>query len=98
MRPKSTTCTARSKIASSNRDSWNEEFRPLRSPIPLLVIRVMVQNDLPFLVESEKHLDAYLSNFAPELPVNLRSRLIAAMRRNAIASAEKTIGSNAAGM
>jgi hypothetical protein len=30
--------------------------------------------------------------------VNLRSRLIAAMRRNAIASAEKTIGSNAAGM
>jgi hypothetical protein len=77
---------------------WNEEFRPLRSPIPLLVIRVMVQNDLPFLVESEKHLDAYLSNFAPELPVNLRSRLIAAMRRNAIASAEKTIGSNAAGM
>ena len=31
----------------------NQEFRPLRSPIPLLAIRFMVDSDLPFLTESQ---------------------------------------------
>lgn len=30
----------------------NEDFRPLRSPIPMLVIRHMVDSDLPFLLRS----------------------------------------------
>jgi len=28
---------------------WNDQFRPLRSPIPLLAIRFMVGGDIPFL-------------------------------------------------
>jgi hypothetical protein len=35
---------------------WNPEFRPLRSPLPMLVIRHMV---LPFLIEDPRHQAAY---------------------------------------
>lgn len=31
---------------------WNPDWRPLRSPVPLLAIRHMVATDLPFLVQS----------------------------------------------
>ena len=31
---------------------WNPDWRPLRSPVPLLAIRHMVVTDLPFLVHS----------------------------------------------
>jgi hypothetical protein len=31
---------------------WNPEWRPLRSPVPMLAIRHMVASDLPFLVHS----------------------------------------------
>ncbi|MEH1770526.1 DUF6875 domain-containing protein [Nostoc sp.] len=48
----------------------NPNFRPLRSPIPMLVIRFMVESDLPFL-DSEndphlriKYLEAYLRRFS----------------------------------
>ncbi|MEQ1513135.1 MAG: DUF6875 domain-containing protein [Lysobacteraceae bacterium] len=55
----------------------NEDFRPLRSPIPMLVIRHMVESDLPFLKrECDK----------PEVRISyLRSylrRLGAGVRRN----------------
>src|SRR5262249_108841 len=30
---------------------WNEDFRPLKAPIPLLAIRRMVASDLPFLLD-----------------------------------------------
>jgi len=58
---------------------WNDAFRPLRSPIPLLAIRAMVQYDLPFLMGAPEHLDAYLSRFAPGIPPHLRSQLAAAV-------------------
>jgi hypothetical protein len=60
---------------------WNEDFRPLRSPIPLLAIRTMVQYDLPFLLGSGVHLEAYLSRFAPAIPAHLRRQLTRALTR-----------------
>jgi hypothetical protein len=56
---------------------WNEDFRPLRAPIPLLAIRRMVSSDLPFLLDSASHLSAYLDRFAPGIPGHIR-RLLAA--------------------
>lgn len=56
---------------------WNEDFRPLRAPIPLLAIRRMVSSDLPFLLEDPDHLAAYLDRFAPGIPGHVR-RLLAA--------------------
>ncbi|MEU9127637.1 DUF6875 domain-containing protein [Kitasatospora sp. NPDC048540] len=38
---------------------WNPDFRPLRSPLPMLVIRHMVPTDLPFLLADPRHLAAY---------------------------------------
>lgn len=47
----------------------NPDFRPLRSPIPMLAIRFMVESDLPFMLAADdpdhriKYLEAYLKNF-----------------------------------
>ena len=38
---------------------WNPDFRPLHSPVPMLVIRHMVASDLPFLTEDPDHAAAY---------------------------------------
>ncbi len=56
---------------------WNEGFRPLRAPIPLLAIRRMVSSDLPFLLDSAGHLSAYLNRFAPNIPSHVRRLLVA---------------------
>lgn len=56
---------------------WNDDFRPLRSPVPLLAIRRMVSSDLPFLLDSASHVSAYLSRFAPEIPSHVRRLLVA---------------------
>jgi len=40
---------------------WNKDFRPLRSPVPLLAIRHMVPSDRPFLTGNADHLAAYLA-------------------------------------
>ncbi|MFI9812685.1 DUF6875 domain-containing protein [Saccharothrix variisporea] len=56
---------------------WNPDYRPLRSPVPLLAIRELVVFDLPFLVEERKHLDSYLSRFAPTIPTRVRRQLTA---------------------
>jgi hypothetical protein len=51
----------------------NPDFRPLRSPIPLLVIRFMHKLDLPFLENSAdphlriRYLEAYLKEFHNEI-------------------------------
>ncbi len=55
---------------------WNEAFRPLRCPIPLLAMRVMVLYDLPFLMETQSYLDAYLKHFAREIPPKVRGQLV----------------------
>ncbi len=56
---------------------WNKQFRPLRAPIPLLAMRRMLAFDLPFLIESGSHLDAYLERFAPLIPSRIRAQLTA---------------------
>jgi Domain of unknown function (DUF6875) len=56
---------------------WNEDFRPLRAPLPLLAIRRMVASDLPFLLDSASHLAAYLGRFAPDIPGRVRRILVA---------------------
>jgi|GEM_PF-924582 len=54
---------------------WNEEFRPLRSPIPLLSIRYMVATDFAFLRDRREFMEAYLSAFADRLPGALTERV-----------------------
>jgi len=51
----------------------NPDFRPLRSPVPLLVIRKMTTFDFMFLKKDrntydEKYLRTYFKRFAPDLP------------------------------
>jgi hypothetical protein len=41
----------------------SREFRPLRSPHPLLVIRAMVEADLLFLADRDEFVEAYLHAF-----------------------------------
>jgi len=55
---------------------WNDDFRPLRAPIPLLAIRRMVSSDLPFLLDCASHLSAYLNRFAPDIPAHVRRLLV----------------------
>jgi uncharacterized protein DUF6875 len=62
---------------------WNEDFRPLRAPLPLLAIRRMVASDLPFLLDSASHLAAYLDRFAPDIPGRVRRILVARITRPA---------------
>ena len=67
----------------------NPEFRPLRTPVPMLAIRYMVESDLPFLmrestpaVERSSFLRSYLSRMGRGLTANkfelVLNRLIAA--------------------
>jgi hypothetical protein len=51
---------------------WNPEFRPLLSPIPLLVIRNMVPTDFPFLKENKQFMTAYLKVARGQIPRYLR--------------------------
>ncbi|MGW6289534.1 DUF6875 domain-containing protein [Streptomyces sp. NPDC055107] len=42
---------------------WNADFRPMRSPLPLLAVRHMVAADAPFLRADPEHLAAYRRRF-----------------------------------
>ncbi|MEH2055854.1 MAG: DUF6875 domain-containing protein [Nostoc sp.] len=58
----------------------NPNFRPLRSPIPLLAIRFMVEADLPFLQNPTdphlriRYLEAYLKHFGDKFTDETRIR------------------------
>ncbi len=67
---------------------WNTDFRPLRSPLPLLAIRRMVVFDLPFLTEDTGHFEAWLGHFASHLPPRIRTQLT--MRVAAVAETSRT--------
>lgn len=60
---------------------WSQEFRPLRSPVPLLAIRHMVPTDLAFLEHDPVYLSAYLDRFAGQVPANMLARLHRALTR-----------------
>ena len=42
---------------------WNPAFRPLRSPIPLLAIRLLVENDAAFALRHAMLIPVYLQRF-----------------------------------
>ena len=51
---------------------WNNDFRPLQAPRPLLAIRQMVSSDLPFLLRVDAHKEAYFDRFGPDLPPHVQ--------------------------
>jgi hypothetical protein len=55
---------------------YNEDFRPLRAPVPLLAVRKLLVFDLPFLLTDDLHMDHYLQRFAPSIPTRVRDRLV----------------------
>ena len=60
---------------------WNPDFRPLRSPVPLLAIRHMVPTDFPFLRDDDTTVAAYLQRFGDRVPTHLREHVRAAADR-----------------
>ena len=56
---------------------WNPEFRPLRSPIPLLAIRHLVENDAPFVIAHPMLVPSYIARF----PLAAPGRLLATLAR-----------------
>lgn len=54
---------------------WNPEFRPLRSPVPLLAIRHMVPTDFAFLKGSSELLASYLKIHGDVVPVHIKERV-----------------------
>ncbi len=59
----------------------NDAFRPLRSPVPMLVIRHMVVTDLAFLDADRQHFEAYVRRFGADIPAGLQARFLAAAAR-----------------
>ncbi|WET77353.1 hypothetical protein P3102_25105 [Amycolatopsis sp. QT-25] len=55
---------------------WNEKFKALRAPVPLLAIRKLVVFDLPFLMDDAVHAESYLRRFAPDIPPRIRDQLV----------------------
>ncbi|MBO4207178.1 DUF6875 domain-containing protein [Micromonospora echinofusca] len=71
---------------------WNPDFRPLRSPLPLLAIRHMVPSDFPFLADDPVTLGAYLRLFAHSGPAGLRQQVAAAASRFGLPLPEPVAG------
>jgi hypothetical protein len=61
---------------SQDKGLINPNFRPLRSPIPLLAIRALVENDAPFVVRNPLLAPIYLAKFR----LTGVRRLVAALR------------------
>ncbi len=55
---------------------WNPEFRPMRSPRPLLAIRIMMPSDLPFLIGQASYIETYLERYSQAMPSHTRQFLI----------------------
>jgi Cys-tRNA(Pro) deacylase len=54
---------------------WNPDFRPLRSPVPMLVIRHMVPTDFAFLRDEKELVEAYLDRYGDGVPAHLRGQV-----------------------
>lgn len=63
---------------------WNQEFRPLRSPVPMLVIRHMVVTDLAFLKDDRGLVASYLKRFGSAIPAHLREAVREAASRHGL--------------
>lgn len=51
---------------------WNPDFRPLSSPIPMLIIRSMTPLDFPFLKSKPEFIISYLKRFADNIPPHIK--------------------------
>lgn len=60
---------------------WNPDFRPLRSPLPMLGTRHMVPTDFPFLKDNRDHVAGYLERFRDTLPLRMYNDIREAARR-----------------
>jgi len=60
---------------SGDKGLLNPEFRPLRSPLPLLAIRVLVENDAPFVLRNPLLAPIYLVKFPLTGPRKIWSAL-----------------------
>lgn len=50
---------------------WNPDYRPLYSPVPMLVIRHMVPTDFVFLRDDMSLVTSYLDRFSDQIPSHL---------------------------
>jgi hypothetical protein len=60
---------------SEGKGLLNPEFRPLRSPLPLLAIRMLVENDAPFVLRNPLLAPIYLLKFPLTGPRKIWSAL-----------------------
>ncbi|WP_149360361.1 DUF6875 domain-containing protein [Lolliginicoccus suaedae] len=60
---------------------WNEHFRPLDCPLPMLALRHMVPSDLPFLDGDAAWTESYLKRFAPTIPAQVRATMVQRLLR-----------------
>jgi hypothetical protein len=60
---------------SGDKGLLNPEFRPLRSPLPLLAIRMLVENDAPFVLRNPLLAPIYLLKFPLTGPGKIWSAL-----------------------
>jgi hypothetical protein len=56
---------------SDDRGLWNRDFRPMRSPMPLLAIRHLVRNDAPFALRNPPLFARYLCRYSLAAPKQL---------------------------
>jgi hypothetical protein len=56
---------------SDDQGLWNRDFRPMRSPIPLLAVRHLVRNDAPFALRNPLLLASYLCRYSLSAPKHL---------------------------
>jgi prolyl-tRNA editing enzyme YbaK/EbsC (Cys-tRNA(Pro) deacylase) len=63
------------------RGLWNTEFRPLYSPVPMLVIRHMVPTDLLFLKDDAALFAEYVKIYGNAVPERFRAQFDDAARR-----------------
>jgi hypothetical protein len=70
---------------------WNSDFRPLRSPVPMLAIRTLVPTDFPFVRDDPDFVAAYLSRIAPdEIPSRWLEEVAAVVARFGLDSSRST--------
>jgi hypothetical protein len=69
---------------------WNPDFRPLKSPIPMLVIRHMVPTDLAFLRADRQLFSLYLQRFRGNIPAHLQELVAAAAAEYGLPVADST--------
>jgi hypothetical protein len=64
---------------------WNPAFYPLRSPVPLLVMRPMAPHDILFLHMEEGFVRAYVKRYGQRVPRRLRGAVQAAAQHYGLA-------------